>query len=285
MAFRLVKQAPNGKVDEIFTMGAPGPFQQAPSSECLPGLRVITAWGRTEWWAPSMIDAVPSLTQAVGLRHFMMDIGQVDLRYGNFSLTPCSNATARDPSNGTASIPIHKTARYEEGYAYLPERAAKMSRFARIAYEADTGKVRRAAWRYNYGLVATVLSETDRTQISHLLQNPFTMECTLTFHGTEDTMDWVTNFQASWTDFCGLSTRVHWGFRWQLRRMVQNAGFQRDIRPKLPFCKKLTVVGHSMGGAVGELLAACLQRVPRGGEEDYQHIGFRLQTPKVLDYL
>lgn len=277
-----------GKVDALFTLGAPGPFAKTPgnlSIDCFPGVRLINTYDRKEIFAPSTVDMVPSATARLGLRHFRMDIGRVDHRYKKYSLVPCSDKTrdAGKDLGGIGRVPLHMPAKYEEAKPFLPPRLSTMTTFARMAYNADKLTGNRNLAPYGYRVVGTATSETDWKQVSHLTQNRKTLGCTLTFHGTEGTADWIANFQIRFVNFCSLDTKVHNGFSKQLLRMVNNPEFQANIKPKLPYCKTLTVVGHSMGGAVGELLAACLANAPGPSDPDYAAMSFTKETPKLIN--
>lgn len=282
---RIRHSARPGKVDELYTLGAPGPFKRTPrnlSIDCFPGVRLINVYGRREWWKPSTMDMVPAATSTVGLRHFKMDIGKADQRYKNYSQVRCSDKTGRDPQ-GLGTVPLHMPAKYEEAKPFLPPRLSVMTTFARMAYRNDKLDVDGNLIRYGYRVVGTAESQTDWKQVCHLTQNTNTLGCTLTFHGTDGVNDWIANFKARFVSFCSLDTSVHKGFRDQLRRMVQNPEYQARIRPWLPYCKTLAVVGHSMGGAVGELLAACLANAPGSSDPDYAVLGYNKATPRLIE--
>jgi hypothetical protein len=81
---------------------------------------------------------------------------------------------------------------------------------------------------------------------------------------------------------------AHRGFRDQLLRVVQSSEYQANIRPLLSSCTTVMPVGHSLGGAMAELFAACVSRAPQRGQAgyaDYAYIGWKYGRPKVLPEL
>ncbi|CAE7547032.1 unnamed protein product [Symbiodinium necroappetens] len=147
-------------------------------------------------------------------------------------------------------------------------------------------------------------------QVSYLVQHPQTLECLVTFQGTYDTVDWSQNARGITREFCGLTlpddrccpwplptcrgdcrvqrdgdSFVHSGFWAELYRMTQVPSWQQNIRPRLPYCKEVSVFGHSLGGAMSTLFAACIGRAPKNGThgyEDYASISWTKQRPKLL---
>jgi hypothetical protein len=93
-----------------------------------------------------------------------------------------------------------------------------------------------------------------------LLQDPLSKACSLTFKGSEYkaadflmTDVWRSRYLADW---CGFRN-VHYGFADQVRWVVNHANYKTQIFPKLSNCSDVKVAGHSLGGAVAELFAAC----------------------------
>merc|ERR1719499_2247685 len=122
---------------------------------------------------------------------------------------------------------------------------------------------------------------------THLMQHPSTKDCILSFQGTagDRTLDWWDNLRFYDTDFCGLTNMVHGGFRDQLRAIVQGPSFQEEIQSKLPKCRDVTVIGHSLGGALAALYSYCVNAAPGQGTdgwEDYEHMEYFRSTPEVL---
>jgi len=150
---------------------------------------------------------------------------------------------------------------------------------------------------------------TGGPQQVHLVQKEDTLDCLITFQGSDSFQDWVANFNVAKSHFCGLvdedesceslidltgqcevkrigNSFVHLGFRDHLRRMVQSGEFQTFIRPRLGGCNKLTVAGHSLGGAMSSLYTACMAMAPQPGqygyEEDYKYMNFTKEKPRRL---
>jgi len=98
-------------------------------------------------------------------------------------------------------------------------------------------------------------------------------DCTLAFKGTEYPREWIV-FNAFFTQrmWCGIDG-VHAGFAAALRQIISTSSFQNNLKPKLlSQCRKLTVTGHSLGGAMAELFAACCNNPPQfgtSGWDDY----------------
>jgi len=75
---------------------------------------------------------------------------------------------------------------------------------------------------------------------------------------------------------------VHEGIKNRLLAIIQTDGFQSSIRPMLPLCSKVSVVGHALGGAVAEMFAACASKAPQPGQygyDDYKDMSWIKQAP------
>lgn len=84
------------------------------------------------------------------------------------------------------------------------------------------------------------------------------LHCTMSFAGTDDSGDWLTNLRATTAEFCGFQG-VHKGFAKRMRslwtgsRATELFSFLADPEE----CADVTFVGHSLGGALASLAAAC----------------------------
>jgi len=118
-------------------------------------------------------------------------------------------------------------------------------------------------------------------QVAYLAQDPQTFDCIHTFQGTNSTLDWLADFDQQLSHFCGLDVGVHKGFRDHLRMMLFSDEYQSNIRTQLSQCKKLYVVGHSLGGAMSELFTACVNLAPTPDDDldgDFIMIGWEANS-------
>jgi len=137
-------------------------------------------------------------------------------------------------------------------------------------------------------------------QIAWLLQETNSLACSLTFTGSNSDGDWLQNFRFFPSAFCGFLDEgdehhlqaghvfAHRGFRDQVRRLVQSSEYQANIRPLLSSCTTVMPVGHSLGGALAELFAACVSRAPQQGQAgyaDYAYMGWKPARPQLLPEL
>jgi len=120
----------------------------------------------------------------------------------------------------------------------------------------------------------------DQREVSHLYQHPDTLECMLSFEGTDRGVEWTDNLSVRWAFFCGFGF-MHKGFKSALLKMADSEAFQTNIRPKLGLCKKISVVGHSLGGAMATFWAGCVIS-ENHGNEDYEKLKIDWQEAKQL---
>lgn len=91
-------------------------------------------------------------------------------------------------------------------------------------------------------------------------------DCALSIAGSTDIADWLNDFEYFPMDFpaCGLE-RLHHGFFKQFQGIVLANDNWNNLA--VPFfekeCSSVAVVGHSLGGAVAAILAACANPGPR----------------------
>jgi len=99
-------------------------------------------------------------------------------------------------------------------------------------------------------------------------------QCILTFSGTDDWDDWYTNLGLWPISFCNLGiNKIHSGFAGELMSVVTSSGYKSRIKPHLSSCSHLTVTGHSMGGAIAAIFAACANNANAAvGNSDFEQI-------------
>jgi len=308
-----------GQVDFVFTFGAPGGGSpalqnQRGSDPCFPGLRVWQTepgrvWGK---W----LDVVTSLANVASYWHAYMDGMEQDTsrnRHWNYS---CGAGLTKKPNHAfSTSTSLHDAELY---IRTLEKRLSdpwlhNMSIFAgRKSYMDDINAVFREVKQYGWGLVGSSLHNGGGgvyggAQVSHLIQEPHTLECTLTFQGTQALGGWLENINVPAKPFCGLTFKgescsgsgtcttkrprgsfVHGGFKDRLMGMLKSSNFQSNILPFLSSCSRVYAVGHSLGGVVAELFAACASRAPKPGEfgyEDYKWMEWTKGTAAKLHYV
>lgn len=111
-----------------------------------------------------------------------------------------------------------------------------------------------------------------------LVQNSITLDCVLVLTGTNCANEIGSSLDTVGTGFCGFSD-VHEGYRdelWSLTKDLWPA-----LRPKLSKCRKVSCVGHSLGGSLCELLAACANS-GRLQDPDYRQQAWARGAPEAM---
>jgi len=301
-----------GTVDYLYTFAAPGPTSPALQHQTnedgiFPGMRT---WTRNGLGA---VDIVPSITSTIWMWHPVMDAqsickGREPVLY---NASEQRNDIAWLPSQLTQSILLHMPWEYwdvEEVRAKKPWNCGGWYNYSmftlNISYVPQIGFAARLAGTYGWSLVGSAYYDGTGSliggpQVSHLLQQPDTLECVLTFQGTQHYKDWFANLAVKPSHFCGLVEEdeecgpfglstcqvrrprgafTHWGFADTIRRMTRLPDFQTNIHAKLGMCSGVYVTGHSLGGAIASLFTACVSRQLKPGdygyEEDYKYMGW-----------
>lgn len=299
-----------GDVDYLITFGAPGGaspgFQHQTNEDgVFPGLRT---WARNG----DVVDIVTSITSAIWLWHPLMDAQSIE-KGGEPIQYPASHNTTQIPSTILTSIPLHLQWEYWETTAQRNCKSyQKWSMFANnVSYAPEPGHAAMLARRYGWNVVGTAWYDGSGSiiggpQASHLLQHPDTLECVVTFQGTQSRRDWYSNLAIRPTHFCGLveedeecglfsfdtctvrkprGSFVHTGFADTLRRMVSVNEWQTEVRDRLGRCSSVYAAGHSLGGAVASVFATCVSQDLKPGDygfEDYKMLYWTKRTALKL---
>jgi len=313
-----VAEGEPGQVDYIFNLGAPGAASPGLQNwrginSCFPGSRVYHSEAGQVWG--QWIDVVASVGNLAYYAHAWMDHSRIDVKGHRTNRWGCNRDNSWLPPVDWTSIELHEQERYIDSVqrTYQDEWYHNVSIFAsRQSYIQHPETVFQQVQEFGWGLVGSALHAGGTIyggkQITHLIQHPQTNECILTFQGTASVQGWIANFHFEAAHFCGMveqdescsftwgtcATRnpkgsfVHAGFKERILAMIKTDDFQNNIRPHLGRCSRVLTVGHSLGGAVSELFAACASRAPKPGEyghEDYQHMAWVKESPARLSYI
>ena len=84
-------------------------------------------------------------------------------------------------------------------------------------------------------------------------------KCIITFSGSESLVGDLSNFlflNSGTTSYCGRDG-VHIGVRNELRQITHDEQWASAIKPQLETCHEVVCVGHSLGGALCNVLTMC----------------------------
>jgi len=272
----------SGYVKSLYTWGAPsvlddGPLRDPRTGGCWDGLRIVTI--NTDPWSVAFdweIDVVTTIAEQVGYWHSHQ--GRVFLS-NNSETFPHSCNEDRDEW-GRFDVGLHSSSVYEARADLLSGEARILTKYFVVASYRQAWEAANIISPSGYKLVAS--SEWDDKE-THLYQHPSSKDCVLSWQGTtsERMLDWWDNIRFYDVHFCGAGDNVHGGFVDQLRTILDTQSFKSNIQSKLPKCNDLTVVGHSLGGALAALYSYCLNKGSAGGS-DYDRVKFTKSTPAVL---
>lgn len=245
--------------------------------------------------AGPVVDAVVPMAGLVGFRHAWIGGAELDVTEGTVRVQQCNETITNSPTGRRAPW-LHGNERYVDAVGKLDDRAvlnmtilSTIFSYHRNPKEEVAAGVREYGWR----LVGTGFDDGSGAfaggpQVSHLFQDPESLDCILTFQGSDSMQDWFGNIDVVQESFCGLSERVHKGFRDHMRRIIRNPTWQQEVRPHLGRCRNVFATGHSLGGAMATLFTACTANAPSsrsGYDEDYSFIGWQKEAPARLEYL
>merc|ERR1719469_21854 len=226
-------------------------------------------------------------------------------------ITKCSPEAQDKPWYRLGSMLLHLYDRYASMARYVDANFSAITDMTILNYQNSpkemdkiVAKIESLGWR----LVGVASNKggiiVGGDQIVYLTQKPDTLECLVSFQGTDSVKDVFADVVAAKAAFCGLvdpdekcgltkkctvrhkgGSFVHMGFRDHLMRMAKDRSWQTNIRPKLGKCSKLNVAGHSLGGAVAEYFAVCVNRRPAKnsyGWEHFKHMRWLQGTPELM---
>jgi hypothetical protein len=101
------------------------------------------------------------------------------------------------------------------------------------------------------------------------------LECALVFTGTNALCETAASADTLLASYCGFNG-VHHGYAQELRRITSH--LLPYLSPKLSQCSKVSVIGHSLGGAVAEVFAACANS-GHADDADYKQQAWVKGTP------
>lgn len=307
-----------GQIAAFYTFGGPAvasPGLQYPmgSSPCFPGLRVVAA-RKANSVLYQQVDPIPLLAGVFGYEHTAIQAAKIFIN-DNASDIKWANCGESWPEPQTQIIDplLHiRSLVYVNEALKFPNLGDVVLGVIRIALNIANMKDQQEAADtirpHGWNLVDTASVDDPiwllSDSISHLMQEPVTKSCMLTFRGSRSVEDWYYNVQIPKTHFCGFvdvdeecqdnatcATRrtrgsfVHKGFRDHLRQLVASEDWQTKIRPHLSGCSEVIAVGHSLGGAAAMLFGACAAMDLKSGEygyEDYEQIGWTVGEPRLL---
>lgn len=267
-----------GDISHVYTFGAPhpsNPMLTAKNGGCFDGYRIVNA-GK---WRQE--DTVPLLLVTSTYNHPKVKtivLTDKEVKYN----WECG----KNPPRGVVPrVKLHKNALYQSNVAKLGDSFSRTKEAADVglknSYNGNLNEVQANVQASHWELVGTATAGED---ISHLMQEPNSKRCILTFEGTDSFEDFKTDANILSTSFCGLpGMEVHTGFKRELMNMVESEQFQSGIREKLGKCSSVDAVGHSLGGAVAALFAACVSH--QIVSPDYEMMSWVQQTAEQMDSL
>jgi len=270
-----------GKVSSVYTFGAPSSAKIALSDDnqadgCFDGYRIFSGNNAAR-------DPVSWLASAGGFKHAQMKA--MTLYSGQPPwILPCSDATTSfPPSDSALAITLHFTSGYlqtvQEERLHIPPHVETYARLMRSCYvnHAEAAELGRGV---GYRFVAEAANGDDLTR---LFQHTETLDCIVSFRGSDNAGDWINNAGVGSRNFCNFED-VHSGFVDKFTNTVTALQFQTSIRAKFPMCASLQATGHSLGGAVAEMFTGCINRgstgltpledLPRGSGLTTEHRGW-----------
>jgi len=268
-AARSVKRSGNARNTTLYTIGAPrlskdGDLQYPSGDGCFAGIRFVNVEKQRGMWKA---DDVPELNR-LGFQHPKMQFVELDQDNAQH-VTACGQEPyTNEPTYDGLHDRDDYVRRISASGGYLREMA--MVGLAN-SYELDKTVVSTNVQREGWTLAGSWVVDD---KVSRLMKKDD--KCILSFEAPDTREDWTGydwrgDFNAEPVSFCGLSQKVHRGFSDALMSMVYDYGWQSFIRSNLNTCSEVSVVGHSLGGAMATLFSAC---VAKSGSSEFNLMHF-----------
>lgn len=295
------EQLTEALVDEVYTYGAPAthvsPFwNKARADGCFPGLRAYTEDVKGVHGEIHQDDA-----GAVFNRYPHARIASLCLRWQRDSLyTPCGGASGLDghpdwPANGAQVYQawnLHHENIYADRLRELTVNGTRLGskdpfisarKFLFIAFRGydttNAAKAKLNRWLHGWELVGKAVDKHgDDEDPILVVQDSASLNCAIVFVGTNSFSELFTSTTDYGTGYCGFKG-VHVGYRNELWTLTGKPW--QKIKPKLQECKKVICVGHSLGGALCEIFAACANS-GHVTDPDYQRLVWTKQQPRLM---
>jgi hypothetical protein len=119
----------------------------------------------------------------------------------------------------------------------------------------------------------------------HLFQDSSSLKCYLVFRPVDHESDMMEIMKTDWRDKTWCDKKHNFGkhFVEELMALQKSPQWKPMIQDKLPKCSGVEVAGHSMGGALGSIMASCLNK--NAWEQDtYADYLWEFGTPELLDF-
>eukprot|EP00440_Ansanella_granifera_P066735 gb/GFBE01072374.1/.p1 GENE.gb/GFBE01072374.1/~~gb/GFBE01072374.1/.p1 ORF type:complete len:378 (+),score=102.82 gb/GFBE01072374.1/:1-1134(+) len=111
-----------------------------------------------------------------------------------------------------------------------------------------------------------------------VVQNEDSLDCVLAFEGTHTFAEFFGNLEQANAGYCGFD-EVHKGYAGKLWWLMKYS--MPKLRPSLAKCAKVSCTGHSLGGALCDVFAACANS-GRTGNREYRNQMFTKGTPELM---
>jgi len=314
-----------GFVSALYILGSPSPFAKSkPFNDCFPGWRIYHKTKFRVDFAVAAATLVGFFNVNPKLYHMRFDRYKINPDTKEMGFVDCTYEDHRAPL-GAPWLPLDPGLKYRpfdlqhfhytEDGTYLDDckdDSCRSSPSPEVQYWLDTWKllksdesghdVTTAAWQDDLSSLGWYL-----INYTHVIPDIFTLKqnlpafnraqqvilaqrrkdnaCVLRFYGTSlEPEDVFTDLQVFTTfTYCDMAT--HRGFGKKLEHTVKHDRFQFMRNYSLPKCGKVYTVGHSLGGALAEIFAACQFKFRAGGSNGhYDKMKWSWVTKARLDH-
>mmetsp|Transcript_41333 Transcript_41333/g.76931 ORF Transcript_41333/g.76931 Transcript_41333/m.76931 type:complete len:364 (-) Transcript_41333:31-1122(-) len=130
-----------------------------------------------------------------------------------------------------------------------------------------------------WNLVAQTQQDTlEAVDNMWLVQDAKTLDCVIAFEGTHTFNEFFGNLKSPKNGYCGFKD-VHAGYADKLFWLMKYS--MPRLRPSLAKCNKVSCTGHSLGGSLCEVFAACANS-RRTEDKHYQIQMWTKGTPELM---